>query len=126
MELEDKEINDILNRLHIEEYEWFIDDKEEPSFCSSSEEDSIKIEEAISTLLERYKKQQKEIEILKEVDKKICNEELLEKDYVLKNYISKDKIRDKKLMREFELQQEYKDFENDREWQIYEELLEEK
>lgn len=35
------------------------------------------------------------------------------KKYINKNFVSKDKIRDKILERQFELQQEYKDFEDD-------------
>lgn len=38
-------------------------------------------------------------------------------------YISKDKIRDRQTQREFELQQEYKDFEDDVEWNVYQKLL---
>lgn len=38
-------------------------------------------------------------------------------------YISKDKIRDRQMQREFELQQEYKDFEDDVEWNVYQKLL---
>lgn len=37
--------------------------------------------------------------------------------------ISKDKIRDRQMQREFELQQEYKDFGDDVEWNIYQKLL---
>lgn len=44
---------------------------------------------------------------------------------LLDDYISKDKIRDMQIYREFELQQEYKDFENDTEWKIYNKILEE-
>ena len=40
-------------------------------------------------------------------------------------YISKNKIREKQIEREFELQQEYKDFEEDIEWKTYKRLLEE-
>ena len=39
------------------------------------------------------------------------------------NSISKDKIRDRQMQREFELQQEYKDFEDDVEWNVYQKLL---
>jgi len=41
----------------------------------------------------------------------------------LDNSISKDKIRDRQMQREFELQQEYKDFEDDVEWNVYQKLL---
>lgn len=37
----------------------------------------------------------------------------------------KNKIRDMKRYREFELQQQYKDFENDSEWKTYNKILEE-
>lgn len=43
----------------------------------------------------------------------------------LANYISKDKIRDMKKYREFELQQEYKEFKDDIEWKTYNKILEE-
>lgn len=89
--MKDEEIIDILNRFHIQEYEWFIDDKEDNSFCSSSEEDSIKIEKAVYTLLERYKKQQKEIEALKLVHE--TYKEQMES--IEDRYISKDKLREK-------------------------------
>lgn len=46
-------------------------------------------------------------------------------NFIKKNFISKEKIRDKQIEREFELQQEYKDFEDDIEWRTYKELLEE-
>lgn len=42
-----------------------------------------------------------------------------------KNVISKDKIMEMKRYREFELQQEYKDFENDSEWKTYNKILKE-
>ena len=41
----------------------------------------------------------------------------------LDNSISKDKIRNRQMQREFELQQEYKDFEDDIEWNVYQKLL---
>lgn len=41
------------------------------------------------------------------------------------NNINKDKIRNMKRYREFELQQQYKDFENDSEWKTYNKILEE-
>lgn len=46
-------------------------------------------------------------------------------DEKLKDSISKDKIRDKILERQFELQQEYEDFEDDEILNTLEELLEE-
>ena len=49
-----EEIEDILDRFHIQEYEWFIDDKDDP-FCSSSEEDAELIEKAIKGLINQYK-----------------------------------------------------------------------
>lgn len=42
-----------------------------------------------------------------------------------KNVVSKDKIRDMKRYREFELQQEYKEFKDDIEWKTYNKILEE-
>lgn len=68
------------------------------------DESSILAEIAINqTLLNLIEKQQKEIE----------------------NSVSKDKIREKQILREFELQQEYKEFKEDTEWNRYNELLEE-
>lgn len=46
-------------------------------------------------------------------------------DYINQNYVSKDKIREKQIEKEFELQQKYKDFNKDNEWKRYKELLEE-
>lgn len=89
--MKDEEIIDILNRFHIQEYEWFIDDKKDDSFCSSSEEDSIKIEKAIFTLLERYKKQQKQIEEYKSGEVFTAKQ----MHYIDDNYIDKDYIREK-------------------------------
>lgn len=43
----------------------------------------------------------------------------------IENSVSKDKIREKQILREFELQQEYKEFKEDTEWNRYNELLEE-
>ena len=67
-----EEIEDILDRFHIQEYEWFIDDKDDP-FCSSSEEDAELIEKAIKGLINQYKtdyiskdKIRKELEIIEE------------------------------------------------------------
>ena len=42
------------------------------------------------------------------------------------NCISKDKLKDMMKYREFELQQQYKDFEEDAEWKTYKKILEEK
>ena len=50
---------------------------------------------------------------------------VISREYVEKNYIHKDVIRDLKLEREFYLQQAYEDFENDIEWQTYNKILEE-
>lgn len=44
---------------------------------------------------------------------------------IKQKYISKDKIKDRQMQREFELQQEYKDFEDDVEWNVYQKLLKE-
>lgn len=49
---------------------------------------------------------------------------VISKEYVEKNYIHKDIIRDLKLEREFYLQQAYEDFENDIEWKTYNKILE--
>ena len=54
-----------------------------------------------------------------------------EKDFTLiylkgcadKDGVWRDKIREKQIEREFELQQKYKDFEKDNEWNRYKELL---
>ena len=48
-----EEIEDILDRVHIQEYEWFIEDKED-EFCSSSEEDAELVEKAIKGLINQY------------------------------------------------------------------------
>ena len=50
---------------------------------------------------------------------------VISREYVDKNYIHKDIIRDLKLEREFYLQQAYEDFENDIEWKTYNKILEE-
>lgn len=49
---------------------------------------------------------------------------VISREYVEKNYIHKDVIRDMQRYREFELQQEFEDFENDIEWQTYNKILE--
>lgn len=43
--------------------------------------------------------------------------------FIKHNFIPKDKIRDMQRLREFELQQEYKDFEEDAEWKTYKKIL---
>lgn len=48
---------------------------------------------------------------------------VIAKEYVDKNYIHKDIIRDLQIEREFYLQQAYEDFENDIEWQTYNKIL---
>ena len=53
---------------------------------------SFKEADVLSNLLE---KQQKEIEDLNEIKQQICNEELITQDYVQKNFVQKDKIREK-------------------------------
>ena len=45
--------------------------------------------------LNLIEKQSKEIEKLKDIKQKICNEELLEQEYVKENFIHKDKIKAK-------------------------------
>ena len=50
---------------------------------------------------------------------------LADRERLITNSISKDKIRDRQMQREFELQQEYKDFEDDVEWNVYQKLLKE-
>lgn len=51
---------------------------------------------------------------------------VISREYVEKNYIHKDIIKDLKLEREFYLQQIYEDFENDIEWKTYNKILGEK
>ena len=50
---------------------------------------------------------------------------VISREYVEKNYIHKDVIRDMKIEREFYLQQCYEEFENDIEWKILNKILEE-
>lgn len=83
------------------------------------------LENNIKILLDLYKQE-------KEWTQKIIKAEKfyreLYNDVVKKTnerYIPKDKIRDMKRYREFELQQQYKDFENDSEWKTYNKILEE-
>ena len=64
-------------------------------------------------------------EIIENICKGVEEDVLEEYRQQLKNSISKDKIRDMKRYREFELQQQYKDFENDSEWKTYNKILEE-
>lgn len=78
-----EEIEDIFDRLHIQEYEWYIDDKEDEHFCSSSEEDAELVEKAIKGLINQYNndyvskdKIRKEIE---ETEKELYNGEILQR-----------------------------------------------
>lgn len=103
-----EEIEDILDRVHIQEYEWFIDDKED-EFCSSSEEDAETVEIAIKALLNLADKQQKEIKELKGITKEydsyigekmplnskiiIADREYFINGTFVNKFVSKDKIR---------------------------------
>lgn len=78
---------------------------------------------AMDTLLELYNKQKEEIKELKHNLKNYSELYYLECEKY-ENSISKDTIRDMQIQREFELQQEYEDFEDDIEWQTYKKLLE--
>lgn len=49
---------------------------------------------------------------------------VISREYVEKNYIHKDIIRELKTEREFYLQQNYEDFENDIEWRTLNKILE--
>lgn len=51
--------------------------------------------EKLKILLNLIEKQRKEIEELKDIQQKICNEELLEQEYVKEYFIAKDKIKSK-------------------------------
>ena len=55
----------------------------------------------------------------------IADKEYFDSGRFVERYISKDKIMEMKRYREFELQQQYKDFENDIEWKTYNKILEE-
>ena len=93
----------------------------------------------LATVLNLIEKQQKEIKIHKdnfeELSKDITqvlkdlglSEETIIADEMVveikKKFVSKDKIRENQMLREFELQQEYKDFEDDEEWKTYNKLL---
>ena len=63
---------------------------------------------ALKAMRKLYNQQKQELEKNKDLD-----------DY----FISKDKIKNMLLQREFELQQEYKEFENDGEWKAYKKIL---
>lgn len=89
-------------------------------------------------LLNLIEKQQKEIENLKQIEEehKKENGKLREEIHIERelaealitydmNEMWKQKIQDKIIERKFELQQEYKEFEDDEILQAYEELLEE-
>lgn len=88
-------------------------------------EDCQKSVQAIETILDLYqqeKEKNKEIEIrLQEEINEVCEM----KTRLFGNSIGKDKIMEMKRYREFELQQQYKDFENDVEWKTYNKILEE-
>lgn len=78
-----EEIEDILDRFHIQEYEWFIED-EEDDFCSSSEEDAELVEKAIKGLINQYKTDYiSKDKIRKEIEK---TEEELYKGEVLQRF----------------------------------------
>lgn len=76
-------------------------------------------------LSKEYCKIQKELQQEKEKNKELLKEYNKKLNADWKDTISKDKIRDMKRYREFELQQQYKDFENDSEWKTYNKILEE-
>ena len=85
-------------------------------------------EDAIKGLLNLYNNEKGRTMMLAVVlDKQESKIKSLEQELEIQNgcSISKDKIRDLQLQREFELQQQYIDFEYDKEWQIYEKLLKE-
>ena len=69
---------------------------------------TIRLQQAIETVLKELKNKDLYINMATEI---------------IENSISKDKIRDRQMQREFELQQEYKDFEDDVEWNVYQKLL---
>lgn len=69
--------------------------KKRQDFMKSEPKCITTLEESIDILLNLIEKQQKEIEELKDIQQKICNEELFEKDYIISNYVSKAKIKAK-------------------------------
>ncbi len=84
-------------------------------------------EEVKMAMVDYAKKNNTELRLLDEDEVKIiidlgCKEYLKGHN---SGYISKDKIRDLQIQREFELQQMYADFEFDIEWKVYEKLLKE-
>lgn len=84
-------------------------------------DDLKKYQQVFRGLLDLYQQEKQKNEKLIEGQVETIEKILLPE--LLKKYISKDKIRDKQIKREFELQQEYKDFEDDIEWRTYKELL---
>lgn len=81
----------------------------------------VKVFEEMRTELKQEKEKNKKLQIR-------CKELIKEKQELntalLYDNISKDKIRDKQIEREFELQQEYKEFKDDIEWKTYNKILE--
>lgn len=74
--------------------------------------------EILETKLQQEKEKNEKL-----VDKTIQYDKTLEK--LQKDTIWKDKIKDMKRYREFELQQEYKEFKDDIEWKTYNKILKE-
>lgn len=88
-------------------------------------ENSILVK-SLRIVLNLIENQQKEICRLQNIKRKDIQDLINNENVnIYKNYISKDKIRDMQRYREFELQQEYKEFEDDIEWQTYNKILEE-
>lgn len=66
----------------------------------------------------------KQLDNLVEMGISVYDLEVVNKQAIRSNYVLKEKIEDMMICREFELQQEYKDFEEDVEWKTYKKILE--
>ena len=113
-------------RNKVNEAKIYLEDKHKRQKDGTCEESSyaesfIYYFQHVETILDLYKQEKEKNEKL--VDKTIQYDKTLEK--LQKDTIWKDKIRDMKRYREFELQQEYKEFKDDIEWKTYNKILEE-
>ena len=89
--------------------------------------------DAIGQLLELYYDNKKQLEQEKEKNKELEEKLKIAKQLyndacvcIATDCVEKDKIKEMMKYREFELQQEYKVFEEDVEWRTYKKILEEK
>ena len=92
--------------------------------CQKQKEKNSKLQKRNDRQFKLLRKKDKEIQEIKDISEHDW-EERCRLTFKLENYISKDKINDMKRYREFELQQQYKDFKNDSEWKTYNKILEE-